>query len=344
MKKIGFLFETNYKIGGGHFWRCFNFAKILKKRKRVFYFISKDLNKSFINILKKENFSYLNINSLKKISHIKDIVKKKKIEILISDYYHLDTKMKGEIKKKIKTLIVIDDFTHKKHNCDVYINNNFMSEKTKFKIKKLNPDTKLFLGTNYFIQPKKFFFKKKKINDKIKKVFVFFGSSDPSNETVKFINAVGNFKKIKFFILIGKINKNYEQIEKLTNNKKNMKIFHNLTNLETLELMKNKDFSFGAGGINLFERLFQGLPSAVICNAENQKSSLMELKKKNVIYFLGYKNKISKLSITNFFKNLISKPKIIYKLHKNTYKYFGVKNNSNLLKYELNKIINRNAI
>ena len=78
MKKIGFLFETNYKIGGGHFWRCFNFAKILKKRKRVFYFISKDLNKSFINILKKENFSYLNINSLKKISHIKDIVKKKK--------------------------------------------------------------------------------------------------------------------------------------------------------------------------------------------------------------------------------------------------------------------------
>ena len=78
MKKIGFLFEANYNIGGGHFWRCFNLAKILKKRKRVFYFISKDLNKSFINILKKENFNYLNINSLKKISHIKDIVKKKK--------------------------------------------------------------------------------------------------------------------------------------------------------------------------------------------------------------------------------------------------------------------------
>ena len=78
MKKIGFVFEANYNIGGGHFWRCFNLAKILKKRNRVFYFISKNLNKSFINILKKENFNYLNINSLKKISHIKDIVKKKK--------------------------------------------------------------------------------------------------------------------------------------------------------------------------------------------------------------------------------------------------------------------------
>ena len=81
--------------------------------------------------------------------------------------------------------------------------------------------------------------------------------------------------------------------------------------------MKNKDFSFGAGGINLFERLFQGLPSAVICNAENQKSGLIELKKRNVIHFLG-QNKISKLSIKNFLKNLISKPKIINKLRKNT--------------------------
>ena len=80
-----------------------------------------------------------------------------------------------------------------------------MSEKTKFKIKKLNPDTKLFLGTNYFIQPKKFFFKKKKINDKIKKVFVFF--LDHQIRLMRQLNLLmqlGNFKKIKFFILIGK--------------------------------------------------------------------------------------------------------------------------------------------
>ena len=253
--------------------------------------------------------------------------------------------MKKEIKKTINTLIVIDDFTHKRHNCDVYINNNFMSKATRSKIKKLNPDTKLFLGSNYFVHSKKIFFhQKKNLNSKIKKIFVFFGSSDPSNETIKFINAIENFNKIEFYILVGKINKNYERIKKITINKKNIKIFHNLTNLETLKLMKNKDFSFGAGGINLFERLFQGLPSAVICNAENQKSGLIELKKRNVIHFLGYKNKISKPSIKNFLKNLISKPKIINKLRKNTFKYFGNKKNSNLLEYELNKIINRNVI
>ena len=344
MKKIGFLFEANYNIGGGHFWRCLNLAKILKKRNRIFYFISKNLNKSFIHNLRKEKINYVNINSLKKNSCIKDILKKEKIEVLIADYYHLDAKKKREIKKMVKTFIVIDDFTHKKHNCHAYINNNFMNKNTKFKIKKLNPDTKLLLGIDYFIRSKKFLFhQKKKINNKIKKVFVFFGSSDTSNETIKFIKAVKIFNKIKFYILIGKINKNYKKIKKLTNNKKNIKIFHNLTNLETLKLMKNKDFSFGAGGINLFERLFLGLPSAVICTADNQKPGLTELKNRNIIYFLGYKNKVTNLSIVNCLKNLINKPNIVYGLRKNTYKYFKIKDNSNLLERELNKIININA-
>ena len=59
---------------------------------------------------------------------------------------------------------------------------------------------------------------------------------------------------------------------------------------------------------------------------------------------IGYKNKVDKLTIKNFLKNLISKPKIINKLRKNTFKNFANKNNCNLLKYELSKIINRNAV
>ena len=87
MEKIGFLLEANNNTGGGHFWRCLNLAKILKKRNRIFYFISKNLNKSFVQTLRKEKINYLNINSLKKISCIKDILKKEKIEVFISDYY-----------------------------------------------------------------------------------------------------------------------------------------------------------------------------------------------------------------------------------------------------------------
>ena len=344
MEKIGFLFEANYDIGGGHFWRCFNLAKILKKKGRIFYFISKNLNNSLINFLKKENFNYLNIQNLKKISYIRNSIKKKKIDVLISDYYLFDEKKKKKIKELVKTFVVIDDFTHKKHHCDVYINNNFMGKKAKVKIKKLNPNTKLLLGINYFIQPKKILISKNRLlNKKIKKIFVFFGSSDSSHETIKFIKAVEKFIKIKFYILIGRINRDYKEIKKISKNKKNIKIFYNLTNLETLRLMKNKDLSFGAGGINLLERLFQSLPSVVICSANNQKEGLKELKDRKIIYFLGYKNKTSKSTIINCLESFLNKPRIINKLRKNTNKYFNIKSNSNLLRNELNKIIDKNA-
>ena len=66
MKKIGLIFDSSYKTGGGHFWRCFNLAKILKKRGRSFFFISNKLKKNFINILNKEGFNYIKLKSLKK--------------------------------------------------------------------------------------------------------------------------------------------------------------------------------------------------------------------------------------------------------------------------------------
>ena len=30
MKTIGLIFDSNKNIGEGHFWRCFNLAKVLK--------------------------------------------------------------------------------------------------------------------------------------------------------------------------------------------------------------------------------------------------------------------------------------------------------------------------
>ena len=47
MNKIGLIFDSSYKIGSGHFWRCYNLAKILKKKGRNFFFISNQLKKKF---------------------------------------------------------------------------------------------------------------------------------------------------------------------------------------------------------------------------------------------------------------------------------------------------------
>ena len=73
----------------------------------------------------------------------------------------------------VDKLIVIDDHLDRKHNCDVFINNNFMTGNSKSKIKKLNPNTLLFLGEKYFIHNKNFF-RTKKIEKKKLKRYLFF--------------------------------------------------------------------------------------------------------------------------------------------------------------------------
>tara|TARA_B100000780_G_C21103613_1_gene445472 strand:- start:187 stop:1209 length:1023 start_codon:yes stop_codon:yes gene_type:complete len=338
MKKIGLIFDSNQNIGEGHFWRCYNLAKILKRKDKSFFFISNRLQKKYIKILNRENFDYIEITSLKKISVIKNLIKTIKLDIFISDYYDLSEKNKKEIRKNVNCFVVIDDHINKKHFCDIYINNNFMSNRVKNKIKKLNPSSMLLLGTKYFIHNYEFLKSKtkKKIRKKIKKIYVFFGSSDISNETLKFIKSIEDFKSVKFHILIGKLNKNYKKIKHYCKNRKNIKIFYNLTNYKTLKLMQKNDLYFGAGGVNLSESLFLGLPSIVICTANNQKAALKALHTKRIVHYLGQNSDVNNLLIKNCIKKLLSSPKAIQSLVKKTYQYYNKNDNLNILSKKLN--------
>ena len=332
MKNIGLIFETNFKIGGGHFWRCLNLAKVLRTKGRKFYFISNKLENNFKDILKKENFNFIKVKSLKSYSDLKFIIIKNKIKIFISDCYSFSSQNKKKIKKIVDTLVVVDDHINKKHFCDVFINNNFMTGSSKSKIRKLNPNTKLLLGTKFFIHNKNYYnLKNKKKIKKIKKIFAFFGTSDPTNETFKFIQAIKNFKKLKFQILIGKLNKNFKKIKKLCKSKNNIKIFYNLSNDKALKLMHSNDLSFGSGGINLTERLFVGLVSVAICTAKNQKRALIALSKRNIIHYLGESKSVNISMIKKCVESFTTSMKTFNKFKKKINKYYKNENTLNLI-------------
>ncbi|MAJ45216.1 MAG: UDP-2,4-diacetamido-2,4,6-trideoxy-beta-L-altropyranose hydrolase [Candidatus Marinimicrobia bacterium] len=343
IQNIGLIFDSNFKTGGGHFWRCFNFSKLLQNNKRKFFFISNKLDKNFIRILKKENFKYRQKINFNDFNQIKNLIKKLKLKIIVSDYYHLHAKNKKKIRDLVDKLIVIDDHLNKKHFCDIFINNNFMNNESKLKIKELNPNTNLLLGPDYFIHNKKFLKIKKKIKKKkrIKNIFIFFGTSDLSNETYKFIKSVSRIENINFKILVGNLNKNYKSIVNFCKNKKNMKIFYNLSNYRTLKLMQKTDFAFGSGGINLTERLFLGLPSAVICTAKNQKKALLALKSKGVIHYLGESKNVKEKKIKSCL-NLYLENKEKYTHLENKMNIYYKKENFNLLEKSINFEIKEN--
>lgn len=342
MTKIGFYFQANEKIGGGHFWRCFNFAKNIKNINIKIFFISTSLDKNYLEILSKENFSFIEINKINNFSNLKKIICNNKIKILVSDSYVLSYKNQKQIKRFINKFIIIDDRANKKHYCDILINNNFLNKNSIQQIKKLNKDSILLLGTNFFILNKKKTKKLKTDVNKIRKIFIFFGSADRSNLTSKILMYLTKFKDLKLDIVLGSLNKNFNKINNYYNSFQNIRIFHDISNDKIYEIMKKNDLAIGSGGVNLYERLFLGLPSIVISNAENQLESNTYLSQKKIIEYLGKDKNLTKKKFLNSFKNVLSIRKYRSLVSKTNH-YFSSHKNNNLFTKKIKKILNINV-
>jgi len=344
--KIAFVFKYENNVGGGHFWRCYNLANNLKKKNRKFYFFSNSISNRYLNFLKKEKYKHIVIsnNSRKNFKiQLFNKIKKLKIKNLITDTYDLNYKDKKILKNFVTKLIVIDDHVDKKHYCDVLINNNFLSVSSAKKIKSLNPKTQLLLGHKYLILNKKINNFKKKIikKKKIKKIFIFFGTSDRTLETLKILKIVNFFLKNYFYIIVGNLNKNYKKIIRVCKNMNNVKVYYNLSNNKIIDLLKDSDLAIGSGGINLIERISLGVPSMVICVANNQKDASLFLNKKKIIYYLGESKSVSPQTIKNALHTLIKNKKKYNFLYSNTFKAFkGLKNN-NFIEKKLNSTLLR---
>ncbi len=287
---FGFIVDTSSKIGAGHWVRCNNISSNIKKKK-IFYF-------SRFPILKNKN-NKIKIIKLKKYFDFNDLKKKityHKIDNLVIDNYDFKINLEKKIRKYVKKIIVIDDHLNKKHYCNTLLNYSFLNSNEKYIIKKNHKKTKLLLGSEYFPAGKDFVNTKSKIKKRkiIKEIFIFFGSGDKTNLSIKILPIIKYFNKIKFHLVIGKLNKNNFKIKKNAKLLKNLKIYEEINSKKISLLIKNSDLAIGSGGVNLFERIYLGLPSIVFKTNKSQNLNIKNSLSENLIINLGNYKKFSK--------------------------------------------------
>ncbi len=300
---IGFIVDASSNIGFGHWSRCINIARIFNKKN---YFFSRYYPSDYKT---SKNFNLIKIKKDKFcIKELKDKIYKYKIKILIIDNYKFNFKLQKKLKRYLEKLIIIDDYIDKKYCCDLVLNYSFLNKKEESNIKKKNPKIIFALGPKYLPLHVKFFELKKKvkIRKNINKILIFFGGSDNINMTEKLIILSKFFKDIKFSIILGSLNKKKKIILKKVKKYKNIKIFCGIKNEKVANLIYNNDLAIGAGGVNLFERIYLGLPSIVIDVDKNQYTNIKNSKKRGLISHLSRKkftiNRLVKI-IQEFIKN-----------------------------------------
>ena len=188
------------------------------------------------------------------------------------------------------------------------MNYSFLNKIEKSIIKKNIQKTNFALGPKYLPLNSRFFELKKKVKlrKEIRKILIFFGGSDNRNITEKLLVVSKYFKHLQFSVVVGGLNKNKKKITKKIKNYKNIKLYYAIKNENVANLIYNNDLAIGAGGVNLFERIYLGLPSIVIDVNKNQNMNIKNSVKRGLVAHLSIKKltviKLVKM-IETFLKN-----------------------------------------
>ena len=320
---IVFRTDASVAIGTGHVMRCLALSDALcHVGNPGIAFICKELPENLLTSMRLKGFEVFRFaqpaasdwqsDSLQSIAILKQIGEKP--DWLITDHYELDKKWQTAIRPYVRQIMAIDDLANRPHDCDMLLDQNFYKNfQTRYNGLVPNHCRKL-LGTRYALLRPEFKTLREKIKPRdgsIRRILIFFGGSDPSNETEKALNALRllNRADIAADVVVGGANPRKENIRAICNTL-SQTTFHCDTP-DMAQLMAEADLAVGAGGTSNWERCCMGLPSLVITVAPNQEEVTAAMADEGWLICLGASETVSADTIRAALTMLIQTPNLL---------------------------------
>lgn len=116
---------------------------------------------------------------------------------------------------------------------------------------------------------------------------ICFGGSDPTGETAKALEAVAELADLDIDVVIGPGARLYPALNEDAARLPHVTLHRAPAQAELASLVASADLALGAGGVMLWERMCLGVPSLVICVADNQRPQIDSMAAAGAIRFLG---------------------------------------------------------
>ncbi|WP_180320625.1 UDP-2,4-diacetamido-2,4,6-trideoxy-beta-L-altropyranose hydrolase [Alkalihalobacterium alkalinitrilicum] len=354
--------DASIEIGTGHVMRCLTLANELTRKEAKVYFICRQLSRNLCKYIQKKGFNVFSLPAPQKgkrlevdpyVTHShwlgvnwrtdakqtkKILVNQKVVDWLIIDHYAIDKKWEEEFRPYVKKIMVIDDLADRAHDCDILLDQNlYVNMESRYE--GLLPESCIkLLGPKYALLRPEFQKVRKQLktrDGKVRRILIFFGGTDPSNETMKALEAIKllNRNDIIVDIVVGSPNPNKEQVKQIAYQMPNVYYYCQIDNIA--ELMAQADLAIGAGGSTTWERCFLGLPTITIITAFNQVEVITAAETKGIVINLGKAIEIQSKDIAIKLEELIREPSIIKKLSKHSLETMSEISNCTISKYIL---------
>ncbi|UPW83778.1 UDP-2,4-diacetamido-2,4,6-trideoxy-beta-L-altropyranose hydrolase [Lysinibacillus sp. Ag94] len=255
MKNVIIRTDASVDIGSGHVMRCLTIAHNLKLEGCSVRFWMEPHAGNLIDYVAQQGYE--------------TIVKAEQADLYIIDHYGIDMEWEQNIRAYTKKIVVIDDLA-RVHDCDSLLDQNVVPN-FEDRYDELVPKHCIkLLGPKYLIMREEFIEARHQIrqrNQEIQRLLVFMGGTDPTNETLKILNALEELTFAHVDVVVGNGNVHKEEIEQICRERN----YHYHCQVSYMaQLMRQADFSIGAGGSSMWERCYVGLPSSSTIVANNQ--------------------------------------------------------------------------
>lgn len=308
--KIAFRADASVMIGSGHVMRCLTLADALRERGAETMFIGREHPGHLFAMIESKGHGLVRLpapmaspagglahadwlwatqeedarRTLDAISLIGGC------DWVVVDHYALDAQWERAMRPCAQNVMAIDDLADRKHDCDVLLDQNYYLDTEQRYEGLLPPHCRRLLGPKYALLRPEFAEARRKLRERsgeVERMLVFFGGSDPSNETAKALRAIKLLGRedIAVDVVVGAANPHQEEIAALCAELPQVVLHRQVNNMA--ELMANADLAVGAGGGTMWERCCLGLPAIIVSVADNQRPGCETFARQGAAIYLG---------------------------------------------------------
>lgn len=215
---------------------------------------------------------------------------------VVVDHYGLDARWESELRASAERIMVIDDLADRPHDADLLLDQNLYPGMGSRYAGLVKADCIQLLGPGHALLRPEFTEARAHLRSRdgsIRRILVFFGGSDATNETGKALDAMAmlDMAGVDVDVVVGAANPRREQLATRCAGLPRLRFHCQVPHMG--ELMSAADLSLGAGGSTTWERCATGLPSLVIAVADNQVAIAQGVAEAKAQRYLGREFEVS---------------------------------------------------
>ena len=292
--------DSSVQIGTGHVMRCLTLADDLRGHGAEVVFVCRKFDGNLCGYIEEKGYivhclpvsdapeqgdqnietslkhaAWLGADWQTDARQVEEIIKELEFspDWLVVDHYALDEKWERYLRPYVKKIMVIDDLADRPHDCDLLLDQNFYENLECRYDGLVPPGCKKLLGPKYVLLRPEFREARKNLRKRdghVKRIMIFFGGSDPTNETAKALEAIRMLNRLDIAVdvVVGNANSNKDKINELCAAMTNVVYHCQVFNMA--KLMADADLFIGGGGSTTWERCCLGLPGLIMAVASNQ--------------------------------------------------------------------------